>query len=339
MGTTTKAVSLLPQDKIMDSFKIVSEQLDKFEQISLNITITDDETLAVAENNASQVKVMLDRTEAARSELKDPYYRTGQTIDQVAKGIKDRLEAFKQRFALSITGWKSVQEAAEKAKLDAKKRELEVIEREKVEEAEKIVRLTRTVYARLYGGSYVIGNGEEKISSGCYTGEDCDKLVMALHNNFPKADSFKYFPDRREKLYVEANKAIRTHKMNLIELSSDTPGIKNSAKKRIDQNKLSAGLLVEKVNDVLSKKITQETKKEVRAGEADIKEAAKGTRKILKFRVMEEEKVTREYLSVDSGKIREWMEGQNTDIKQQLMEGNQPIPGVEFYVEETYVAR
>lgn len=337
--TTTKAVSLLPQNKILESFKIISDNLEKFEQISMSITITDDETLAVAENNASQVKVMIDRTEAARKDLKDPYYQTGLTVDQVAKGIKDRLEAFKQRFSLAITGWKSVQEAAERVKLDAKKKELETIEKEKTEEADKIVRLTRTVYARLYGGSYVLGSGEEKISNGCYTGEDCDKLAMALHNNFPAADTFKYFPDRRETLYIEATKAIRTHKMNLIDLTSDTPGVKNSATKRIQENKLNAGLIVEKTNDVLAKKISQEVKKEIRAGEADVKAAAKGTRKILKFRVMEEEKVTREYLSVDNGKIRDWMEGQNADIKQQLMEGNQPIPGVQFYVEETYAAR
>lgn len=338
MGTT-KAIALLSQDKIAESFKIVSEQLDKFEQISMNITITDDETLAVAENNASQVKTMLTRVEAARVELKDPYYQTGLLVDQIAKGIKGRLEAFKQRFSLSITGWKSVQEAAEKSKLDAKKKELETIEADKTAEADKIVRLTRTVYARLYGGSYILGNGEEKISSGAYTGEDCDKLTMALHKSFPTADSFVYFPDRRETLYIEATKAIRTHKMSLIDLASDTPGVKNAAMKRIQENKLNAGLIVTKTNDVLSKKIAQETKKEVRAGEADVKEAAKGTRKILKFRVLNEEVVTREYLSVDSGKIREWMEGQNADIKQQLMQGNQPIPGVQFYVEETYVAR
>ena len=89
----------------------------------------------------------------------------------------------------------------------------------------------------------------------------------------------------------------------------------------------------------MARKIASETKKEVREGEKEIKEAAKGTRKILKFRIINEEEVTREYLSVDESKIRTWVEGQTTEIKEGLKRGSQPISGVQFYVETVYASR
>ena len=85
--------------------------------------------------------------------------------------------------------------------------------------------------------------------------------------------------------------------------------------------------------------VEKDIKKEVRQGEKAVQEAAKGTRKILKFRITNEMSVTREFLSVDESKIRSWMEGQNADIKVQLQEGAQPLAGIEFYDETTHAAR
>ena len=336
--TTAVAKSLISTDKVVENFMIVSNELEKFDAISQNVKIEDDESLAIAENNAAQIKVLLTRTDATRKALGDDYYNTWKTINAYAKTISDRLDAFKQRFSMAITDWRTVQEAAKKEELRKKELELRKVEEEKLTEADRIVRLTRTVYAKLYGGTYQTKNGE-MLAGGCHTPQECDKLANALFVSFPKAAEFKHFPDRRETLYNEASKAIRNHKIDLMELKSLQDGISNAAKARIKKNKLSAGLVVEKTDQQLNYKITSETRKEIKAGEKEIKEVAKGTRKILKFRIVEEEKVTREFLSVDESKIRNWMEGQNADIKTQLQEGAQPLHGVEFYVEVIHTSR
>jgi len=338
-GTTTAvAKSLLTTEKVAESFLIVANELDKFDVITQNVKIEDDESLSVAENNAAQVKVLLTRAEAARKGLGDDYYNTWKAVNAYAKTLTDRLTAYKQRLAMAITDWKTVQEAAKREEVRKREEELAKKEEEKQVEASRLVRLTNTIYAKLYGGTYKTKNGEQ-LSSGCHTDDDCDALGNALFRSFPKASEFVYFPDRREKIYDEATKAIRNHKIDLMELKSNQEGIQKAAKSRIRKNKMEAGLVVEKTDQLLNKKIAAETKKEIRAGEKEIREVAKGTRKILKFRIKEEDKVTREFLSVDESKIRQWMEGQNTEIKTQLQAGSQPIAGVEFYVEITNISR
>lgn len=338
MNKTTEVATLLTTQKVAQEFVIIANELDKFDNISQNLTITDDETLAVAENNAAQIKTLLTRTEATRKALGDDYYATWKMINDYAKTISVRLEAFKQRIALAVTSWRAVQEAAAREELRKKEERLREEEKLKQDEAARLVRLTNTVFAKLYGGTYQTKNGEQ-IASGCHTKEDCDRLDQAIFKSFPKAEEFKYFPERRDEIYNTAMKAVRNHKVDLMELNSTTSGIRDAAEARIKKNRMDAGLAVQKTDEQLNKKISQEIKKEIKEGEKEIQEAAKGTRKILKFRIVNEEEVTREFLSVDEVKIRNWMEGQNADIKSQLQKGLQPIKGVEFYVETTHVSR
>lgn len=336
--TTALAKTLLPTEKIAEQFLIVANELDKFDAISKNVKVEDDESLAIAENNASQVKTLLTRTEATRKALGDDYYNTWKTVNAYAKTVSDRLDAYKQRLSLAITNWKTVQEATKREELRKRQVELEEIEKVKQVEADRLVRLTRTVYAKLYGGTYQTKNGES-ISDGCHTTDDCDALTAALFKSFPKASDFEYFPERRDQIYDDANKAIRNHKIDLSELKSIQDGIQKAAAQRINKNKSEAGLAVLKTDEQLNRKIATETKKEIKAGEKEIQAAAKGTRKVLKFRIKNDEEVTREFLSVDDAKIRNWMEGQNADIKSQLQQGSQPLAGIEFYVEVTNISR
>jgi len=336
---TTKLATLITTDQITKEFITIHNQLDKFDAISKSVNIQDDETLAIAENNAAQIKELLTLTDAARKKVGDPYYKTHKAVNEYAKGITDRIKSFKERFGHNITSYRKVQEAAARAHLDSKRKDLEAEEELKTIEAAKIVRLTRTIYAKLYGGTFMTKAGEEKVASGCHTQEDCIELAGILNTSLPDDESYIYFPEKGSKIRLEAGKFIRKHQIDLMELASDIPGKRIAATDRINQNRVNAGMAAVKTQETLTKNIATATRKEVKAGEADIKEAAKGTRKILKFRIDNPEQVLREYLSVDDVKIRAWMEGQNDLIKENLQKNVQPLPGIQFYVEEIYAAR
>ena len=324
---------------MVNEFVLVKAELEKYDTLSKNVHIIDDDSLVIAENNAGQVNDLIKRTEAVRKALGDDYYNTWTQINAYAKTISEQLKTFKERMGMAIANWKTVQEAAKRAELESTHKELEAIEAKKKIEVERIVRLTNTVYAKLYGGTYFTKT-EEKIANGCTNISQCEVLSQNVYNFFPKADAFEFFPDRRDKLYNEINKAIRTHTINLTELQSDIPGKRSAAQKRINQNRLDAGFAVQKTDEVLTKKVEREVKKGIREGEKEVKAAAKGTRKTLKFKIDDESLVPREFLSVDEVKIRNWMEGQHDKIKDCLKnDGDQPVSGVQFYVEITNVAR
>lgn len=337
--TKALAKTLLTNEEVAKNFLIVDEQMDKYEAISKSVEIKDDESLAIAENNIASIKTLITRTKAAHKVVKNPYLQTSRAIDLAAKVRLERLEAYKDRIALPITNWKSVQEAARRADLEKKRIELEEQAQEKTLEADQLARLTRTVYAKLHGGTFFTKDGEEKIASGCETEEECQALSRLVMEKFPAEEAFNYFPDKRNKTVEKAIKDIRKHQVNLMEMKSLTPGIVKEAKRRIKASRLEAGMEAEKIKESLEKKIDLATRKEVKEGEKEVKDAAKNTRKILKMAVVDPEKVTAEFLSVDEAKIRLWMEGKNDLIKEMLKEGKQPLSGIEFSVETTYIAR
>jgi hypothetical protein len=338
METRLEKSSMITVEKIAKDFKIVSKELSKYEALSLNVNISDEETLNIAENNAAQIKTMMIRAEATRKALKEPYFNTAKAIDAYAKGITDKLDSFSKRFGLAISTWRTVQEAHKRAELEAKERSLKVIEEEKTAEIERLAKLTRTINAKLYGGVFQTKTGE-KMAEGCQTEDDCQKLLETIKTSFPPITEFKYFSDQRDKVFQDGVKAISNHYKNLIELKSDVPGLKRIVQQKIEDNKRAAGLIIEETKEKLIRKVEIASEKEINEGKKEIKEAARGTRKILKFNVVNEDLVTREFLSVDTTKIRDWMEGQNESIKMSIQAGDQPIPGVEFYVEVTHIAK
>jgi len=339
MATTELVKTIITVEQVASNFKIVNDELDKYEAISKAVVVNDDESLAIAENNMASVKELIKRTNAAHSVLKKPYYETGKMIDQYKKSILDRLDAFANRIALPITNWKSVQVAARKIDLEKQRKEIEAEDLKKSEEVDKLSRLTRMIYAKLYGGTFYTKDGEEKMASGCQAPEHCAALSELINEKFPDEEQFPYFPKKRNEMVIKALKDIRKHQIDLMETVNLNEGIAKAAKARIRAARKEAGMEAEKIQESLDKKINRDKKKILREGEKEVKEAASGTRNILKFKVVNDLQVTREYLSVDESKIRAWMEGQTADIKGQLQEGLQPIAGVEFYVETTYVSK
>lgn len=326
------------KEDLVEKFKNVSRQLPKFRNISEKVKVQDDESLAIAENNIAEIKTLMKDLDGARKRLKKPYADVVTMIDGYAKIISDQFESFRKQISLHVVSYREVQEAAARVEMEKRKRETEQIEKEKQEEADRLIRLTEILNAKLYGGPYKTKNGD-KMSDGCYTKEECDLLMDSLDRSFPPSNSFRFYPDRRDEVYARAKKKITAHKIDLIDLESENKEIRMAALKRINEAKIKAGLDVEKTNDELAKTVQRDVRKELKDAQKEVKLAAKGTRKILKFRVVDEEQVTREFLSVDEMKIRDWMENQHSDIKEMLLSGSQPLKGIEFYVETTFVSR
>jgi len=232
---------LIQTSSLVEKFESISEVLNKFDKISREISIGDDETLAVAENNIAQIKELIKRTEALRKSLKEPHADAVKAIDTYARGIRDALESYSQRISVQVSTWKTVQAAAKRKELEAKEKELAIIEKEKDDEALYLARLTNTIYAKLFSG-YFRTNKDEKWAEGCKTIEDCEQLEIAL-KKFPGEERFKHFAKQRTQILNQAIKAITMHKVDLMELESDEPGIQKDAQKRIKVNKERAAII------------------------------------------------------------------------------------------------
>ena len=136
---TTAIALLLTTEEISEDFNQFSQHIEKFEAISNSVNIVDDESLAICENNAMTLKDYINRIEATREAVGAKYYQTHKAIGQYAKNINDQFKKQHGRITSEITNYRSLQEAHKKAELEAKEAEMKELEKEQIEEKDKLL--------------------------------------------------------------------------------------------------------------------------------------------------------------------------------------------------------
>jgi len=340
---TTTAVAIpegfITADVLVEKFKDISDKLPKLEESSKELKVISDDTLLIATNTLSEVVGHIKLVDNIRTDLKKPYFDTGKMIDQYCKGIDDILQRCKVRFGSEITNYKTLKEAEERQKQAQRLKELETLEAEKTEEANLILRIEKQLNARLYGGVYYTKSGERKSSAGCLNPEDCTILHKVLNESIPKIDSFKHYPERYEEMVIKVAKRLSEHQANLTIIGGTSDYERKVAMERIAQSRSDAEVESLDNQEAITKQIEREIRKEEVITEKAVSEAGKGVRQDLKFTVIEESLVTRDFLSVDHAKIREYLNANREKIKEQLQKNEETLPGIKFFISDTFVSR
>lgn len=330
---------IITSEELVEKFVNVKKHLPELDKTTANLKVISDDTLVVATNNLSQVMGFIKEVDATRSILKKPYLDTGRMIDQYCKGMDDMLQRFKTRLASEITNWKTLKEAEERQKQAKRLKELEVVETDKREESTLLTRIEKQLNARLYGGVYYTKSGERKSSAGCIKSDDCVTLHKILNESIPQVDAFKHFPDRYEEMIRKLAKRISEHQTNLIDVEGVADFARTVALERIAQARAEAEVESLDNEESIGRQINREIRKEEIKTEKAVENAGKGVRQTLKYKVLEEDKVSRDFFSVDHDKIMKYLNENRDKIKGDLQQNAETIPGIRFYVEDTFIAR
>lgn len=335
--TITKAVSLIKKEELTQQFGKLGTKIAEYEQISVAIVVDDKDKLTIAENHAKGVQGMLNDIELVRKTMKGPYFETGKAIDAYAKNMIDPLDRSKKRIQAQITAFKELQAAAERARIESEQKEREEKENAKAAEIEKLERIKKQLYARIYGGIYYLKNGTQQSSAGCITVEDCDNTLLFIQDKFPSADSFVYLKIELEDTKVAGIAHLTEHKSNLISMSSSNAITRKEAAEEINLAKNEAE--VEAIDEVQSLKhnAAKDAKAVEKQDERILKETTKGIRENVKFDVEDAMLVPSDFKVVDETKVNEYIRNNKDRLKIMLKNNEQPFPGLRFYVETKFV--
>lgn len=332
--------SFVSPELLTEKFNYASRRLSELEKVSVSVKVDTEEQLVVAENLASETLSLIKEVEASRKLLKGPYADTVKMIDSYCKTITENLERVKMRFTSEVTKYKVVKEAQLKAERDAKVTEIKTLEQEKTEEAERIIRIYSQIVARIYGGTYKRKDGENMVSPGCLTPENCEELDEWIQLKVPAKETMKYFQTDYEDALLQLGLFLAEHKANLIDvLKPDYPTANIGAAARIYEARTGAQVQLNTLTELLMKKIEKEVKSEVRSIDNEIGEAGKGVRDRIVFEVIDELLVPRDMLSVDSRKVNDYINANKEQIREALSKGEETIPGIRFSVENKFIAR
>ena len=326
-------------DVLVDKFKSIKDNLERLETSSKEIKVMSEDTLLIATNTMSEVMSHIKTVDSLRTDLKKPYLETGRMIDQYCKGIDDILQRCKLRFSSEITNYKTLKEAEERQKQAIRLKELEALEAEKTNEASLIIRIEKQLNARLYGGIYYTKTGERKSSSGCIKSEDCVTLHEVLNKNIPTVDTFKHFPERYEDMVRKVAKRLSEHQTNLLVVEGTSDYERKVAMERIAQARSEAEVESLDNQESITKQIDKEIRHEEIKTEKAVISAGKGIRQNLRWVVTDEMLVTRDFLSVDTDKLTKYMNENKEKIKEQLQQNEETLPGIRFFVSDTFVSR
>lgn len=334
---TPKVTSLLKKEELAPKFGKLDIKINEYEEISTKIVVNSPDTLSVAENHAKGVQGMLNDIELVRKTLKGPYYETGKAIDAYSKLLVDPLNRAKTRIGSQITSFKDLQAAQERLRIEKEQNEREKHEKVKLVEIEKLSRIKKQLFARIYGGIYYTKGDVQKTSAGCVTPADCDNMELFIKEKFPSAAGFEYLKEELEDTKNNGYTLLTEYKSHLIDLDSNNVDIRENARKLIAQAKVDAE--VEAIDDVATlKKDVEKTSEALgRQDKKDLKSASKGVRETVKFKIENPAAVPVDFKVISESLIHDFVKTNGPRIKNALKDQKQLIPGISFYVDTKFV--
>ncbi len=333
-----KEQELVKHENLIERFGNFSDEIAKYEKYSMNIKVSDPGSLAVAESHSATINKILKDIEDVRKVFKEPYLKAVKNIDDYAKILAEPFERFKKRVNTAITIHKELQEAAKKIEEEKLKKEVEAERIEKEGELTFIKRIKDQAYARLYGGRYITNSGEQKSVSGCVDAKMCDEFEKFIKEKFPKPSEFKHVSSEIDKLFEIVLKLIKEHRINLSDLESRNEMIRKDALERITIAKTKAEILAEDKFANAEALINKEFNKDVRAIEKETKDAGKGLRLSILFKIVNEDDVPIDFKTVNESLVKKYIQNNKEKILEELKANNQPIKGIHVYLEKNYVS-
>lgn len=333
-----KSDALLKTEEISLQFTGLGNKIETYNKFALSVKVDNEDTLMVAENNSSEMLELEKNIEKVRKAIKEPYFLTGKSIDEYAKILLEPLGKSRSKVNSEISNYKIVQAAFAKEKADKEKQELAKIEVAKMEEIEKITRIEQQLNAKIYGGYWINKTDMRQTSAGCINEQQCDELSTLIAEKVPGPERYVYYGERHEEMLKNVKKRLASHKINVHNANADSKLIRQEAFGKIASAKVTADVKAIETKETGTKQVEKEIKKEERAIISVVQETRKGLKKILKFSVLESDKVEKIFWTIDEEKIRYWMNQNNEKIKEDLLNNKESLPGIKFFIDENYAS-
>ena len=340
--TKQETALLLKVDDLKHKFQQLQETIDLMNEYSSDLVVKDDSTLKVAENNSSLIVKTLKAIEEKRKLIKEPYYATSKMIDEYVKTFSKPLQEAKDSINTAIKDYKVVQEAIARKEAEEKRKEIEKEADQKADEVDRMHRIESQLIARIYGGSWLNKNGQQKSSSGCLNKADCKALRAIIEDHVPPSDQFPILEDEYKAMLKRTKSKLSKYEALLIESESNSDAIRENARTEIEMLKTENQVGLNERHSELKGEIINEARSKIKESEKEIKEAGKGVRHILKFEMVELKEVPDAWLMLNETRVREWI-AESKENKEMIMDrlkkGENVFEGIKFWVEETYVSR
>lgn len=329
----------ITKDMLVQRFGDMQSQMTKFDNISMNIEITDESSLKISETHVSTLNTHLSNIEKVRKIFKEPYLEACKRIDYHANKLKDQFLSSKKRLETAVTSYKQIEQARLKAEEEKKRDEAEKVMSEKNVEVERISRMQRQIFARLYGGTYTLKTGQKQTTAGCITADDCKTLTKFIKEKYPGRDTFKYMGDQSEDLYTISMKLIGEHTTDIIESENSDPDIRKKAIERMQLARIKIQMLIDEKEDSLQNTVQKEHSKSVKSIEKETQSAGKGLRTSILFTIINEDEVPVDMKEVSEKKINAYIRLNKVRILEMIKKGEQPVKGLNIYVQKNFVSR
>lgn len=277
----------------------IAEELEKK---ALAIIITDEVSLSMANQLLSDIKGVENIVEKKRKELKAPFLEMGKTIDIYAKKVLDPCSRALATGTDKLRVWNAAVEAKKKVALD-------------------VVNKQRTTLDNL------IAQITDK-SDKCVTPEGCANLYASINAKFPALEAFGEFASEAAKVKEDAL-ALLVIKQTALQKSlyggaGSTQAIAamKEAEKIVTANNAAATESISEKKEQLQESIEEDaTKSKVR--------------RTLKYEILNEALIPREWLMPDPEKIKEYM----ATLKDKQTALPLEIKGIKFYIDEAPIIR
>ena len=263
-------------------------------------------------------------------------------IDEYVKTFSKPLQEAKDSINTAIKDYKVVQEAIARKEAEEKRKEIEKEADQKADEVDRMHRIESQLIARIYGGSWLNKNGQQKSSSGCLNKADCKALRAIIEDHVPPSDQFPILEDEYKAMLKRTKSKLSKYEALLIESESNSDAIRENARTEIEMLKTENQVGLNERHSELKGEIINEARSKIKESEKEIKEAGKGVRHILKFEMVELKEVPDAWLMLNETRVREWI-AESKENKEMIMDrlkkGENVFEGIKFWVEETYVSR
>lgn len=311
-------------------------EIDAIGNQCLQISVVDDTTLSIAQQNLSKANQMAQFVEAKLTEIKAPYWAACKQIDKMKKEIPDILSKGIDHIKLQVKSW-------EMARLEEARLKQEEINRQLAEESAKIqAENKRKQDIKDYISNHAIPV-LKKMYDGCVSIEKCDNALSNIETKFKPREYFEEFADEAYEIRDNYIELIKSKKDQLLK-SNDLSDTERELFKQREELALQKAKLAEREAEVKA----QEEKNRLELEERERLDAAqeesdklanelllsktKNIRFTWKFELVDKSKLTQEWITLDESAVRAFMK----EKKDSLQEGE--CNGVRFYKEMSVIS-
>jgi hypothetical protein len=335
---TTEVMTVSPElQKNLDIILSLKNTVDEIGLNCMQIKITDETTLSVAQQNLSKANQIAKSIEEKRVQIKDPYFQAGKLIDKTCNNLVEVIEQGMNHIKSEIKTWEdNRKEAARKAQeeLDRKlSEEKAAMEADEARKAEILDYINNKAIPNL-----------KSIYESCDSAEKCVSSVQFIEKNFPYPARFEEYADQAmaaKQNYIDLINAKKAQFETADSLSdSEKELIKEKEQIALDKLKLAqreAELKAkeEQIRLEAERKLAEEAaeKEKQRLLAEEELNKTRNVKYLWKIELVDKSKLCQDWIAMDEAKVKAYLKANKDSLKD-----GEVVFGVKFFKESSITA-